>query len=445
MKRGVVLGVSLVILSVLLVLGTGYTTYFVHEKLVSDRYLAGLQAFYIAEAGLDRSLSRLNATGLGGDILEDFGQGGYFVTVGGNKSEVRSTGEVKDEQGRILASRTLVLHIKAEEDHEPFNVYSYLTDDEHFTRTYCSWFQCWTVQEPVWFTTGDELKGPVFTNSKYNISGGPQFDGRVQSVADELNYQHGGPPVDNPWFNPEYNPSAQEPHFGAESILLPDYDSDPDLQRLKEDGLKFSGDTTIEFKDDETMDVGDVNMPIPASGGIFVEGGNLFISGILKGEVTVGASVDGAGNKGNIVIKDNLRYASRYDEQGQLREPDPDDPDYCYLPEDSDDYLGVVAERNIIISKDAPDNLEINGSMMALGDSFIVESWYDSNYNKDTLMVLGGIIQKERGPVGTFSTAGKLSGYSKYYVYDERFEDKVLPFFPKITTYTYVAKSWERE
>lgn len=434
MKKSIILALTLVIMAVLLVLGAGYTTYFIQEKKSSDRNLAALRAFYIAEAGLDKSLSNLRS-GLSGNLSEDFGNGNYTVTVSNISStvyKIHSVAQAEDNQDRVLATRTLDMYVK----NESFNTYSYLTDDEYYTRTYCIGWWCWTVQEPVWFVSGDRLEGPTFTNSEYHISGDPEFYGQVQSVADEIIYMNGGPPNDNPYFDPSYSPN---PDLGVNPINLPTYNDDPDLQDLESEGEQFSGDTTIEFQEDGTMNVtnsargwSNQNTTIPASKGIIVTGGNLYVSGRVNGEVTIGAAEDGSGNGGNVVVEDNLRYNDRYD-GASLREGP-------YLPEDSDDYLGVVAEKNIVIDKDAPNNLEINGSMMALGDSFIVERWYDSGYNKDTLMVLGGIIQNERGPVGTFSGDTKTSGYNKNYIYDERLSSRRLPFFPRTTIY--VVKSW---
>jgi hypothetical protein len=81
---------------------------------------------------------------------------------------------------------------------------------------------------------------------------------------------------------------------------------------------------------------------------------------------------------------------------------------------------------------------------MALGNSYIVEKWY-SGPPKGTLTTYGGIIQRERGPVGTFngSTGQKLSGYSKDYNYDTRLMASPPPFYP--TTGDYISLSWTEE
>lgn len=433
MKKGIILICVFVVLVVLVASGVGYFSYVVHEKKVSDRSLAIIKAFYIAEAGLDRSLSRLR-NGLSGNISEEFADGSYSVSLtnlGGLVYRLDSTGQAKDKQGNVLASRNLSLYIKE----TPFNVYSYFTDDEYFTLCWGWW--CWQV--PVWFIGGDRLTGPVRTNSEIHISGDPEFYGFVQSAASEIIYMHGGPPTDNPYFDPSYTPN---PELNAPVIEMPSFDN-PNLQSLQTNGILFEGDTTIVFNNDGTMNVtnaakgwNNYNISLPESGGIFVDGGNAYISGVLKGELTVGAGKTASGKKGNIVIADNVRFSDRYDENGTLRT----NP---LLLESSTDYLGLVSEGDVVISKDAPYDVEIDASIMALGDSFIVERWWDSHYNKGTLTVLGGIIQKERGPVGTFSGGTKISGYSKDYIYDNRLLGKNLPFFP--TTGEYEVQSWKKE
>jgi len=79
---------------------------------------------------------------------------------------------------------------------------------------------------------------------------------------------------------------------------------------------------------------------------------------------------------------------------------------------------------------------------MALNTSFMVDNWSGVG-PKGTLTVYGGIIQHNRGPVGTFngSTGQKISGYSKDYSYDSRLLNAPPPFLP--TTGDYVTLSWE--
>ena len=342
-RRGIVLIATLIVLIVLLSTEASYFSYVVYEKKSSDRNLAVVKAFYIAEAGVYKSLVNIR-NGDDGNISESFGGGSYTVSVvnvGGYVYRLNSLGSAKDNRQNVLATRDVSIYVKD----TAFNNYSYFTNREYFTQCWGWW--CW--QTPVWFITGDKLQGPVFTNSQFHISGDPQFYGQVKSASDEIVYMHGGPPNDNPYFDPSYNPN---PSLGANPIDLPSFDS-PNLQDLKNEGLNLPGDTTIVFKDDGTMDVTNAgkgwinhNIPIPSGNGIFVDGGNLYVSGIVDGEVTAAAGTTANGDKGNIVVTGNLRFKDRYAADGSLRT----DP---LLPVGSLDYAGFIAEKDVIVSKNA--------------------------------------------------------------------------------------------
>jgi len=159
------------------------------------------------------------------------------------------------------------------------------------------------------------------------------------------------------------------------------------------------------------------NIAPPSNKAIFVTGGDLTVSGTLNGQLTMGTNKD-------IVIPNNILYS--------------DNP---RTNPGSTDMLGLIAEKDVVISQTAPNNVEVDASVMALGNSFIVENWWEGPA-KGTLSVYGGIIQRERGPVGTFSssTGNKLSGYSKDYNYDPRLIASPPPFYP--TTGDYVSLSW---
>jgi hypothetical protein len=110
------------------------------------------------------------------------------------------------------------------------------------------------------------------------------------------------------------------------------------------------------------------------------------------------------------------------------------------------DSLGLVSEGNIKIASGAPTNLEINAILMALGTSFYYEGW--KNKLKGTLTVHGSFIQKQRGPVGTFNSWGKQSGYTKDYQFDTRMSinnpglgQALPPYFP--TTGKYIKLYWK--
>jgi hypothetical protein len=222
--------------------------------------------------------------------------------------------------------------------------------------------------------------------------------------------------------NPQFNGGLS---LNAGSITLPTSVTQLRVAASSADGAWYTGNTTIRLQSDGTMLVtnaarGWVNrsQPLPANGAIFVNGGNATVSGTLDGQLTIGTNRD-------LLIDNNLRYADNPRTNPQ-----------------SNDILGLVSEQNVVVSQAAPNDLEVQASVMALGSSFTVERWWQGP-PKGTLSVYGGIIQDSRGPVGTFSssTGQQLSGYAKDYQYDQRLSALAPPFYP--TTDEYQDVLWQ--
>ena len=167
-----------------------------------------------------------------------------------------------------------------------------------------------------------------------------------------------------------------------------------------------------------------------AKGVIYING-NVGLSGILNGQVTLYS-------KGSIVLLDDTRYAN--------------DPvkGVCH------DMLGIITDKDVVVadnalntppsvsgksaskyySLDDTKDFYFQGVMMALGTAFRVEH-YDLgptdvndcngiNNGRGCIYLSGGIIQKERGAVGTSNG----SGYSKRYSYDHCAVVNPPPYFP---------------
>lgn len=211
-------------------------------------------------------------------------------------------------------------------------------------------------------------------------------------------------------------------------------------------GEVYDSGTVVEVRDTSTNMYTYTHYNEKINGVIFVDGeiGSLqgkASDGGVKGTYTVASNYD-------INITGDILYNTR------VNNPDCFDVEDGYP--DIPDTLGLVTEKNIKIPKidpldptkkrKVPDNIEINAIMMALGTSFYFEGFKVDN--KDTLTVYGSFIQKQRGPVGTFSGNTK-TGYNKDYHFDTRmninnpkFGEVLPPYFP--TTGKYV-KVWWRE
>jgi hypothetical protein len=154
--------------------------------------------------------------------------------------------------------------------------------------------------------------------------------------------------------------------------------------------------------------------------------------GGVKGKLTIASN-------NTITIGNNILYKTRVDNPTCFDVPV---GTYPNIP----DSLGLVSEGNIKIASGAPTNLEINAILMALGTSFYYEGW--KSQLKGTLTVHGSFIQEQRGPVGTFNSWGKVSGYTKDYQFDTRMSvnnpglgQALPPYFP--TTGKYIKLYWK--
>jgi len=154
------------------------------------------------------------------------------------------------------------------------------------------------------------------------------------------------------------------------------------------------------------------------NGSIFVNGHIYDLRGTVKGQYTVTTNVGK-----DIHIKADIRYAT-----DPLTNPN------------STDRLGLVAQY-IVVDEDAPWNLRIDAVLLA-GSRTNDGAFYYAGYRRrlrGTLTVVGGVIQKSRGPVGMFSYVGKIRGYTKDYHFDERMKLTPPPYFPATGVYEILA------
>jgi hypothetical protein len=423
-KKGAALIAVYMVVAVLLAFGGFVIDVSNSQNKAANAFMKQAQVICIAEAGLDRALVWIRSQGTppSGSIasisqnLPSTGTpiGSYSVAFtdlgspGGAPSvrryRVRSTGTI----GAV--SQVVTNYIQTDN----YARYIWFTDSESYGGT------------NVWFWDQDHLNGPTHTNGHFNIKGDPIFGGEVRSVDDYIRYFNDNHNINSsnlsnsPYDLPVFQDTVT---LGSDSINMP-------TQALSlraastNGGLRLSGNSTILLKSNGTMDVtnsakgwNNKNMALPANGALFVNNGNLNISGTLNGRLTAGASSD-------INVTNNIIYAN-----------DPRLPGST-----STDTLGLISEGDVMINDSAPTNLEIDASIMALNTSFMLENWWEGGA-RGTLSVFGGIIQKQRGPVGTFSGTTKVSGYSKNYNYDVRLLSSPPPFVP--TTGDYLTLSWE--
>ncbi|MEW5895478.1 MAG: DUF4900 domain-containing protein [Candidatus Omnitrophota bacterium] len=138
----------------------------------------------------------------------------------------------------------------------------------------------------------------------------------------------------------------------------------------------------------------------------------------------------------DVVVTNHIRYSEFTDAVG---EPGDDD----YVPpnaEGTENLFGIVAwGGNVIIGNEAPDNVDIHGTILARSGMFTVDDYDNYGGSRGVTTLLGGVITEFYGPFGLFnsSTGQQLSGYGRNFVYDGRALDgKSPPYFPTLNAFT---------
>ena len=198
---------------------------------------------------------------------------------------------------------------------------------------------------------------------------------------------------------------------------------------------------------DEIIIAAGTHIDIPANTTLLKTGVNTYTSytGITNGLLFVDGNINslqGSNHKGKMTIASNesinitndLLYKSRNNQTGDVNDLD------MNLIEDS---LGLIAAKDVVIGSAADWDIEVDAIIMAINTSFFYDDW---RYRlRGTLNLLGGLIQKERGPVGTHHAGTKVTGYSKNYNYDIRMANPaggyLPPYFP--TTGKYEKVYWK--
>ncbi len=192
----------------------------------------------------------------------------------------------------------------------------------------------------------------------------------------------------------------------------------PSINRLDDDDL--SGfELQAEEINTETL-VGTYD--VPASSPIFIED-ELWIDGTLNGKITVAAArfPESAATYASIYINDNLQYIAR----------------------DDTNALGLVAQKNILVPKHAPDDLTIDAILLAQKGR-VMRLLYSPYNVQNSIQVYGGIITNK---IWTWTWVNgsqiTVDGYDNT---SSIFHTNLLyeppPYFPTSGEYDFI--SWEQ-
>lgn len=376
------------------------------------------------------------------------------------------------------AARTIIAQVQE----QSFALYAYFTDQEKSSVT----------NGTIWFYARDRIYGPAHSNDRFHVSwsataADPIFYGTVSSAASTVDWSPSAPRTAQDWRRvlqggqdaltlgvdrielPEMSDMQRDAAWGS-AVGLPTTNGTyvPSAGGQVDAGIYVRGDCQVTFSVDAptgnqvvavtqgsktttiTVDLegnqtkvsdgtpGGTHSYVGLPNGVLYCTGNITsLRGTLANNYQDGMSIitrnawtlatDLAAGK-DITLTDNLVYATTPDATRPSTDP-------LNLRAAS---LGLLAD-DIVVGTNCPNEMSIDAVNLANG-SFYYASWNVKKRNN--LHILGGVIQRKRGPVGQFdSNNNHISGYNKDYRYDPRMPDSPPPYFP--TTGQYDLLSWQ--
>ncbi|MBN9503397.1 MAG: hypothetical protein BGO01_01775 [Armatimonadetes bacterium 55-13] len=494
-QQGSVVLTTLITLMFVMTMGIALLSLTMQGLSQTRRIKASTNAFNLAESGLDRATRWFKELGYPPTYTSEFYPIGGTVTTSEGKYTVVAYPDAGNA-GAVLKKFIIVSTGVADGRTEKiqlvirqssFGKYAYFTDKETSS----------VSGGRIWFYGGDHIRGPAHSNNKngsefqvnWGSSTSPIFEDTVTSVGDFITYSPSNPSTESQ-FAKIYRAGSRGYELGVDEIPLPDssdaqkqaawgpngsYPSTNGVYTPSGGGIYIRGDASITMQVDAygrqqfvivqgtkttTLTVDKANdvmyqkvnsgatTTIPGSGnGMVYSTGNITsLSGTIADNIVSGSPASVAArsaytiatdvnNNKNITLTSTLKHKTAFN-------PDLAPNDAANL------YSGTVGliGRNVTIASGAPKNMEIDAVILAGSSSTSDGSFSVADYNTKTptgtLKVLGGIIQKARGAVGTLSGSNLATGYAKDYYYDARMADNPPPFFP--TTGGYDKVSWRR-
>ncbi|HCV43626.1 MAG TPA: hypothetical protein DGH68_09090 [Bacteroidetes bacterium] len=309
-----------------------------------------------------------------------------------------------------------------------FSKYAWLTNNENSVN--------WTTADTVW--------GLVHSNGTLYVSGKPVF---MQKITTSKSFspapgKTSGGKTNNAIFKNGYETSVPIREFPNNLARM---DSAATAGGKKYNGATYpnrwvtlnpgtadNGDGFVVVRN-SSFTTGALNDTIrpsnPAFNGVMSSTGVIHVKGKLDGVLSIAAT----STTSDVFIEDTIRY-----------EKNP-------LTTTSDDLLGIVADRDVVVADNVANNTNcsIDGCIFTRTGSFKAQNHDNTSpvhaqplYGE--LRILGSIVQNNRGAVGTVSGGGTLAtGFSKRYRFDDRLTETFKPpLFPEYLTKVYCITNW---
>lgn len=309
---------------------------------------------------------------------------------------------------------TVIVYLSGK-NKQTFSIFAYMTN----------------IEGNIWWITGDTVWGQLHTNDRLQIYGSPVFMEKVTTVKGF--YPAPGAGSNKAIFKDGYETGVAPKSFPSDISELKNAAQTGGYYSTTEVWIKLdpksggNNDGKVYVYNNAAMApanlIDSVNISNPLFNGVFYSTQIVHMQGTLDGKLTVVS-----GNQ--IYLDDNVVYE---------RPPVKGDPSA------TDDLLGIVSENNVYVTDNVPNttSIEINGTIFTRMGSFTAQN-YNTRPASGIIKLTGGLVQAQRGPVGTFSMGKIKTGFLKRYYFDERLGDPLVrpPLFPGYYSKTLRVVSW---
>jgi hypothetical protein len=353
-----------------------------------------------------------------GDLLNQSYAGGTFdlhiVRPGGDSVWITSYSRIDVSGETIRDTVNACLRFTS------FGKYGWFTDAEKNGYAGCPYFGA-----DDWKITGDSVFGCAHTNKQFHLGGAPFFNDKVTATTAPTLMTVNG--VQAPVYKAGYQ-------WGI-TVTRPVSNMTRILNTASLGGAVFSNtDVALNFLVDKvavrippaTGVVRNDTVSIAAlapNGVIAVNNGDLRVKGTYSGKITVSSVT------GNIWLDGN----------GVLAEDNPT------IDLNSDDMLGIVANKSVYITKDLSRTTSSVFNIQAavfcqLGELTAESFWTIPKSGRVNLF--GGVTQATAGSLGVFNSSGLVNGMYYTVRHDVRYNYSTPPAYPISSKYE-MASWWE--
>ncbi|MFC2084535.1 hypothetical protein ACFLS9_05715 [Bacteroidota bacterium] len=299
------------------------------------------------------------------------------------------------------------------------------------------------------FVTGDEIWGMFHSQTHLNIGGSPVLHGKATSL-------QGLNPDEKHWEKLGYNPQFNGGYQSGVDIPLPVNYQFTEQRAVAVDGvtngggssvfydtdiwLEFNSDATITYRIGIGKDTSTYNPPVTLAlttfapnGVVYVDKGDIYVSGTLNGKVTLVSGESSGHGHGNIYIANDIVYRE---------EPMLPDGGGWEKNENCTDMMAILATNNVILM-DNPNNVAdkdvvIHASIFCAQGGLKIEN--ENIPASGTVYIRGGVIAAKEEVLLKTNNLGELTaGYKKHVVFDERMLIEMPIQFPMTGTFEIVS------